>query len=605
MPATAIPDSPALSATAPRFRLATPREDRTWVAQPVLADWSAALESNRRLFGQTGCERVSPPLFAPCPQERRVAREMVWKLAQQWTAKLLEAAQGSGQEPGQGFGQGSGQAGAPLPLPATRLTGLASTGLASTGLASTGAPQLAPLPATAAWIVTGHQPGLFHPGVWVKNFAVSALARRQHGVSLNLVVDNDIASPPALVLPTQRGEAARVQTVAWDSQTWGCPWEEARVHDRRLFESCGSRAQTALEKLGLPSDIGEFWQGVVRAEQALGNPAWAFAAGRVAWERRLGCENLELPLSALCESEVFRRFVGSLLADLPRLHAIYNRVVAEYREQHGIRGKNHPVPDLRQEGDWLEAPFWIWREGEQTRSRLLVKDSGTSVALSDGRETLAQLEKQGRVADAAVAVLADLARRGYRVRTRALTTTLFARLYLADLFVHGLGGARYDEMADQIIERFWGIPAPAFATLSATLHLPLGGFPQAAAEEARLRARLRDSTQHPERYLPQPASAVLRELAAEKQRLIEQQHAARAGRPTSLPGPIRHRRLLEVTRLLAEGVAGYRRQLQTQLEVVVRQVAAEGVLHNRERAGCLFPLATLREFFEHVSHQVG
>jgi hypothetical protein len=52
-------------------------------------------------------------------------------------------------------------------------------------------------------------------------------------------------------------------------------------------------------------------------------------------------------------------------------------------------------------------------------------------------------------------------------------------------------------------------------------------------------------------------------------------------------------------------VAGYRRQLQTQLEVVVRQVAAEGVLHNRERAGCLFPLATLREFFEHVSHQVG
>ncbi|MFM8584445.1 MAG: hypothetical protein ACKOFW_23545, partial [Planctomycetaceae bacterium] len=402
MPATALPDSPELSATAPRSRLATPREDRTWVAQPLLADWSATLESNRRLFGQTGCERVSPPLFAPCPQERRVARELIWKLAHKWNASLLAAA------------RAPAEADAGLARRAPQLSDAAAV------------PTLAPLPATAPWIVTGHQPGLFHPGVWVKNFAVAALARRQHGVSLNLIVDNDIASPPALVLPTLRGEAARVQTIAWDSQTWGCPWEEARLHDRRLFESFGSRAQVALEQLGLPSDVEEFWQGVVRAEQALGNPAWAFAAARVAWERRLGCENLELPLSALCDTEVFRRFVGSLLADLPRLHAIYNGVVAEYRVRHHIRGRNHPVPDLRQEGDWLEAPFWIWRKGDQTRCRLLVRDDGTHIALSDGRETLAQLEKQGRVADAALAVLADLASRGYRVRTRALTTTLFS-----------------------------------------------------------------------------------------------------------------------------------------------------------------------------------
>src|SRR4029077_15904733 len=30
-------------------------------------------------------------------------------------------------------------------------------------------------------VVTGHQPGLFHPGVWVKNFAVAALARQSTG----------------------------------------------------------------------------------------------------------------------------------------------------------------------------------------------------------------------------------------------------------------------------------------------------------------------------------------------------------------------------------------------------------------------------------------
>lgn len=583
MPATAIPVLPDMCATAPRPRLSTPREDRASVAQPALGDWTSALEANRRLFAQTGCERVPPPLFAPCPHERRLAREVVWKLALDWTARLLEAATGpDGEMPAEGWSGGR--------LPAATSDSLLS--------------MVGP-PGTAPWIVTGHQPGLFHPGVWVKNFAVDALARQRQAVALNLVVDNDIASPPAVVLPSQRGEGARVQSIAWDSQTWGCPWEEARVLDRALFESFGERTQAALARLGVASDIAGFWDCVVRAERVLGNPAWAFAAGRVAWERRLGCQNLELPLSALCESGVFRRFVGSLLADLPRLHQIYNGVVARYREEHGIRGRNHPVPDLRRDGEWLEAPFWIWPRGEQIRSRLMVRDDGATIALSDGRQELARFDRQERVADAAVPVLEELARRGYRVRTRALTTTLFARLYLADLFVHGLGGARYDEMADQIIGQFWGIPAPAFATLSGTLHLPLGGFPQAAAEEARLRARLRDSTQHPEKYLPQPASAVLRELAAEKQRLIDQQHAARAGRPTSLPGPIRHRRLLEVTRLLAGGVAGHRRQLQTQLEGAVRQAAAHGVLHNRERAGCLYPLETLREFFEHVAHQVG
>ena len=33
-------------------------------------------------------------------------------------------------------------------------------------------------------VVTGHQPELFHPGVWVKNFAASAIARSCGGIAL-------------------------------------------------------------------------------------------------------------------------------------------------------------------------------------------------------------------------------------------------------------------------------------------------------------------------------------------------------------------------------------------------------------------------------------
>ena len=40
-------------------------------------------------------------------------------------------------------------------------------------------------------LLAGHQPELFHPGVWVKNFALNGLARRHGATPLNLVVDND------------------------------------------------------------------------------------------------------------------------------------------------------------------------------------------------------------------------------------------------------------------------------------------------------------------------------------------------------------------------------------------------------------------------------
>ena len=41
---------------------------------------------------------------------------------------------------------------------------------------------------------------------------------------------------------------------------------------------------------------------------------------------------------------------------------------------------------------------------------------------------------------------AGLQTRGIKLRSRALTTTMFVRLFLADAFLHGIGGAKYDEV---------------------------------------------------------------------------------------------------------------------------------------------------------------
>src|SRR6516225_5896842 len=51
-------------------------------------------------------------------------------------------------------------------------------------------------------LMAGHQPELFHPGVWVKNFALHGLARAHDVASLNLVVDNDTAKQTGLLFPS-------------------------------------------------------------------------------------------------------------------------------------------------------------------------------------------------------------------------------------------------------------------------------------------------------------------------------------------------------------------------------------------------------------------
>src|SRR5205823_11622691 len=113
----------------------------------------------------------------------------------------------------------------------------------------------------------------------------------------------------------------------------------------------------------------------------------------------------------------------------------------------------------------------------------------------------------------------------------ALTTTLFARMLLGDLFIHGIGGAKYDELADVLIARFFGCPVPAFLTLSATLLLPLPRFPVTAERCRNMDRTYRDLLYNPQRHLGSgdiPSAAA--DLVQAKNTLIEQIPLTRADR---------------------------------------------------------------------------
>jgi len=193
---------------------------------------------------------------------------------------------------------------------------------------------------------------------------------------------------------------------------------------------------------------------------------------------------------------------------------------------------------------------------------------------------------------AAVAAWNDLERHGLKVRSRALTNTLYARLFLADLFIHGIGGAKYDELTDEIIRRFYGFEPPGYLVLSATLLLPFATFPADRDGHCRLAHRLRDLHWNPQRHLDNGAQdhPAARDLAASKQAWI-------ARRPADAPGRReRFHALHTLTGQLRAYVADREDGLRHELAEYDHQLQANAVLQDRDYAFCLFPEPVLRRF---------
>jgi hypothetical protein len=465
---------------------------------------------------------------------------------------------------------------------------------ASTYLAAAGEP-IPELPQTDSLLVAGHQPELFHPGVWLKHFALNGLARRHGCVPINLVVDNDTLKSAALKVPGWEGEHSsdRVRrfTVPFDHWTSELPYEDRPVLDEATFAGLPERVRQITRDWAFKPMLDDFWPEVLRQGKRTRLVGERFAAARRAFERRWGCHNLEVPLHEVCKGEGFAWFALHLFHNLPKFHRIYNDRLAAYRTHYGIRSRAHPVPDLAAEGDWLEAPFWAWRPDRPVRGRLMVRPAGSSFELRVGGERWPDVPKDP---EEAVQRWQEFDRLGYRLRSRALTTTLFARLFLSDLFIHGIGGAKYDELTDDIARHFYGSEPPEYLVLSATLLLPLPAYSSHPEDCRRLANQLRDVHWNPQRHLSKNGS---REPAAEKL-AGEKLHWIATEPQTSPERRQRYRQLFDITQRMQPYVAEPQQALEARWKQCVSEVEANAILSRRDYAFCLFPEAMLAEFFQ-------
>lgn len=438
-------------------------------------------------------------------------------------------------------------------------------------------------------IVTGHQPELFHPGVWIKNFAVDAIAKASGGISLNLIVDNDLPKSSGIRVPTKVDDHLVGQVVDFDTWAGEIPYEDWSVQQTALFASFGQRVRQTLDPRIPDPLISELWPVVEKAAGLTDPIGLRFSAARHWIEANLGLRNLEVPISEVCETDAFRWFACHILAHLPRFVATHNEALQRYRDLYKIRSKNHPVPGLDREGEWLEAPFWIWRDSAPRRRPLMIRQNEATMDLKVAGETepFGSLPlTRDREACCAVEELARIAEQGVRIRTRALTTTMFARLLLGDLFLHGIGGAKYDELGDEVIRKFFRIEPPAYLTLSMTLWVGLPVDPTIEDRIQTLHRRLRDLQYQPERFLADSSNPDVSSLIEEKMRLL-------AGHPqTRRERVARFRDLRRVTQSLATFLESLRQAVlleKAELDAQARdQATARGrdwsfVVHSRAR----------------------
>ncbi len=451
--------------------------------------------------------------------------------------------------------------------------------------------------------LAGHQPELFHPGVWFKNVALAHLADQQDAVAVNLLIDNDVCRSSTLRVPGGSVRSPVVELVPFDQQAAETPYEERTIHDAALFESFSRRAAEVIRPLMPETLLEDYWSRAVARSHENTNLGQSFAQARHQMEGECGLQTLEIPQSTVCQMEAFHWFTAHLLAQLPRFWDVYNSLLREYRREYHVRSHAHPVPNLSQRDGCLEAPFWIWSEADPRRRPMFACVRGDQMVISDRGKTeiVLDLTPDGS-AEVAVAQLADLSRQGIKIRSRALVTTMFARLLLSDLFLHGIGGAKYDELTDRLIHRFFQLRPPEFLVVSATWRLPIDRTATTLGDQRQIEYLLRELTYHPEQYVDRRAVGDGRsaaELATESDESLD----ALIGRKeqwirTAKTPENAHTRHLEISRVntaLQPWISPQRAELLAQRDTAAAAVRAEAILSARDYAFCLQRKETLSD----------
>jgi len=429
-------------------------------------------------------------------------------------------------------------------------------------------------------VVTGHQPELYHPGIWIKDFLLQRLGEETGAAAIDVVVDSDGFDTLEMHSPCLKPEVRVCRAYLAVGTTDGCyactPVPPADALGQ--FCEAGAEHLATLPSPAVGHHFADFCGHLTAAAADAHNLAELVTFARRRYEASAGTDYLEVPVTSLAASRAFATLLAHVAMDAAAFAAAYNGALAEYRERTGTRSAAQPFPDLQVEGEMVELPFWHLAGG--SRATVWARTGRFPALVVDG-EVVCELGEQ---AEAPEALLAS----ALAPAPKALALTLFTRLLVADFFIHGVGGGRYDQVTDDVIRRYFLIEPPAFAVASMTMYLPLGARVVREEEIEVLSMALNRLKHNPDQMLDEVEFDTAEEharavaLSREKVELVTAIAAEGADKKTL------GTRIREVNEALAGMFESYQRQLAEELDQLAQLRDASGVLTDRTYPFCLW-----------------
>lgn len=381
---------------------------------------------------------------------------------------------------------------------------------------------LHPWNSSLPYLVGGHQPELFHLGVWYKNALLAQASHAGIANTLHLQVDHDLCRSLSIKVPSLQNGTWITSNVAIEPTLEPIPWQMLHVRNPEDWKSFPDRVHRALghSLRGSPL-LDEAWDAALQALHHHRPVGEILSSARRQIEHSLGWRNAEIPFSHLASNLSFGAFLFHTLLDLPRFHTAFHSARDAYRLHHRIRNAAQPIPRLALDGEWSEAPFWIYRNEDPMRRPLWCRSDANSLTLSD-RVSWERTWKRDELTNDLEQAWNRIDHSAIHLRPRALTLTLYARLFLADFFLHGIGGGKYDQMTDLILYQWLGVDPPSYGVASATTHLPLSNPVPPSASVQKVRQHIWESKFHGEwpQFRPTIPSPSWDILVTQKQQLL-------------------------------------------------------------------------------------
>lgn len=325
-------------------------------------------------------------------------------------------------------------------------------------------------------IANGHQPEFQHPGILFKDLLIHKIAGLTNGLPLHIVVDTDqfemtYSYPERLEKGFAHLKTLHLKDAANRIYSQSILSEGDKKELIEIFQSQIEEAPFFIS----PSIQTELAKILNHKIELLKTKEYLYEVNEIIRDEYYKSRSLhiyKINVSELVKLPAFRLLVEKIREHLDDFMQVYNSSLTEYRKEHKIKNHAQPIPNLVAG----EMPFWILDPVTKKRNVMRVEDSVDNAC----------------------------------ILPKAVTLTMFMRLFITDFFIHGKGGGRYEEVSEHIIKEFFKIEAAPYEVASATMNLnKTKWFSVPDIDEKELELKLRDSVYSPEKFLDHSHPLVL------------------------------------------------------------------------------------------------